>query len=607
MFIHSETSRRFACSPHRVTLLATLVLAGCASAHDSASNQDEGTQIIDGQLVYEDIILDANFSRSMTAGTLKPQAASFVDQSRGLAPVWPAMTVTLAWGAGTNPESQAAQWLEAAAIQWTTDTGIHFNWVANNSTVPHINVLTDDPTGCRSTVGYPGIGNNGFTEIAGCSSQLALEHELGHGIGYIHEQSRFDRNQYVTIAPGCAGNAGASDCQLDPTSVGEGLYDYSSIMEYASPAVTTKSGGIITAATEISRYDILGVGIMYAAEQEKTTTTIATGGVTHVFVRGPDGQLWWGVQNSGWTGFSSIGAPNQLPTLGMPAVVSRAPNQIDLFVRGIDSVIYRAFYNGASWTGWTAVGGVASSDPSAVSWGGNRLDVFFRGADSWTDGKAWHMYSNNAGNTWSNEPINVGPNTILGTPQVISRASGTIDLIALGPDTTVYWLPYQQAAGGWAGSVNLGGQVLGTPKLVSWSSTRFDIFVQGVDRGLWHKWYTNSGFGSSTWENLGGSMNGNPEVVSWGNNRLDVFYQGSDGAGHHKAWLGSSWYPSSTTDESLGGLLIGTPSVTTYGPNTLNIYVRGRDNVEHGKLWTSSGWNPSQTGGWPSLGGSIVW
>lgn len=48
-------------------------------------------------------------------------------------------------------------------------------------------------------------------------------------------------------------------------------------------------------------------------------------------------------------------------------------------------------WNGMSWSGWQSLGGIITSDPGAVSWGGNRLDVFARGADS----HLWHIYTQN--------------------------------------------------------------------------------------------------------------------------------------------------------------------------------------------------------------------
>ena len=42
----------------------------------------------------------------------------------------------------------------------------------------------------------------------------------------------------------------------------------------------------------------------------------------------------------------------------------------------------------AAWSGYESLGGIITSNPTAVSWGANRIDVFARGTDS----AMWHRW-----------------------------------------------------------------------------------------------------------------------------------------------------------------------------------------------------------------------
>ena len=69
----------------------------------------------------------------------------------------------------------------------------------------------------------------------GCFSFKSAVHELGHAIGFYHEQSRPDRNEYVqineeNIQGGAENNFDRKD-ETEVDSLGVG-YDYNSIMHY---------------------------------------------------------------------------------------------------------------------------------------------------------------------------------------------------------------------------------------------------------------------------------------------------------------------------------------------------------------------------------------
>ena len=111
-------------------------------------------------------------------------------------------------------------------------------------------------------------------------------HELGHVIGFVHEHSRFDRDNYITIlweniSPGAEVNF----CRF-PRNTIDSLghdYDYASIMHYSSRAFSrngkrtikpVKPGITFGASPQLSAVDIQKANQMYNCSKGKGVTCL---------------------------------------------------------------------------------------------------------------------------------------------------------------------------------------------------------------------------------------------------------------------------------------------------------------------------------------------
>uniref|UniRef100_A0A3Q0RZB8 Metalloendopeptidase n=1 Tax=Amphilophus citrinellus TaxID=61819 RepID=A0A3Q0RZB8_AMPCI len=114
--------------------------------------------------------------------------------------------------------------------------------------------------GCFSSVGDQQTGQI-LSLGPGCDHKAVIEHELLHALGFYHEQSRMDRDDYVNIwldqvTPGLEHNFNKynDDYITDQNTA----YDYESIMHYR-PFSFNKNESIPTITTKIPQfYNIIG-------------------------------------------------------------------------------------------------------------------------------------------------------------------------------------------------------------------------------------------------------------------------------------------------------------------------------------------------------------
>jgi hypothetical protein len=164
-----------------------------------------------------------------------------------------------------------------AAEHWQKMTGIRF--IPRTNEADYVNFFNGE--GCYSALGKVG-GKQDISILwsdKGVCPVGAVIHEIGHTVGLAHEQSRFDRDDYVTIH---FENIDADKVsQFDKTNfqaIGE--YDITSIMQYDStafsnngkPSMTDKSDNVIPRTEVLSAKDVAGVLELYAKELKGDNT-----------------------------------------------------------------------------------------------------------------------------------------------------------------------------------------------------------------------------------------------------------------------------------------------------------------------------------------------
>jgi hypothetical protein len=150
--------------------------------------------------------------------------------------LWPNGVVPYEFDTNVSPGNQAS--MLAAMAVWEAVANVQFVVLNGHSNYIHIQNHSSQN---NSEVGMKDPGQ--IVNIVSWGSQFIMAHELGHALGFWHEQSRWDRNTYVTIEDRIASTCGpngdescAPNFDLHIFADVYGPYDFNSVMHYGQCA-----------------------------------------------------------------------------------------------------------------------------------------------------------------------------------------------------------------------------------------------------------------------------------------------------------------------------------------------------------------------------------
>ncbi len=170
-------------------------------------------------------------------------------------------------GLGSSVRSE----LQKSFDEWSNKTNVTFKERTNQS-----NYVTISSSGSNSNSGVATLGmynSRGYIQLGTRATAVVIIHELGHTLGYIHEQNRSDRDDHIIIrTENIQPNAQDQFYKSSAATFLTGAFDINSIMMYGSytfskngqPTITDLSGNTLPQRqARLSSLDIEGTNAAY--------------------------------------------------------------------------------------------------------------------------------------------------------------------------------------------------------------------------------------------------------------------------------------------------------------------------------------------------------
>jgi len=186
---------------------------------------------------------------------------------------WPSGVMIYAIDGSLSRNGRAMRAIKEGMMEWTRKTCIRFQKRKREGAYAYFKL----GSGCSSFVGRTGRRQD-INLASGCWTKAVVAHEIGHALGFFHEQSRPDRDKFVTILWGNI----QENAKHNFNKYGRGTidslgtpYDYGSLMHYGSrdfskngkPTIVPKRKGVtIGQRRGISPIDARQMNLLYRAQ-----------------------------------------------------------------------------------------------------------------------------------------------------------------------------------------------------------------------------------------------------------------------------------------------------------------------------------------------------
>ena len=164
---------------------------------------------------------------------LPPGVASKLGES-GSTVRWPDNTIVYVLASNLTPDLRTR--IDQAIAEWTSRTNVRFRERTNESQFVTISRFIGNNSNCFCGEANLGVvGSSGIVRLGSNANLAVITHEFGHTLGFLHEQNRPDRDQFIDVREEAISTAGLSqyfiDTQATPLT---DVLDYNSIMMYRS-------------------------------------------------------------------------------------------------------------------------------------------------------------------------------------------------------------------------------------------------------------------------------------------------------------------------------------------------------------------------------------